>query len=178
MELPGSSGSDSSESRQLNFTQNHEASHYEDADELDLFSFFTDFLPRFVHKTMKNSLEPSAERVGLSRSKLRAVMTIFKHGSVTMSCLGRRINVEKGTMTAIADALVGEGLIIRGRDEEDRRKVVLSLSPKGMQLAASCHQELSDAFHKRFIGLSDSERKKLLDGLRTVYGILEHIEED
>jgi len=178
MELPGSSEADSSEadiseSGKRKSLQNHDAVQQEEADDLDLFSFFTDLLPRFVHKTLKNSLAPSAERVGLSRSQLRAVMTIFRHGSVTMSRLGRWINVEKGTMTAIADALEDQGLITRRRDAEDRRKVMLALSPKGKKLAESCYKELSNAFHERFSGLSAAEREKLLNGLRAVHGILE-----
>lgn len=139
---------------------------------VDLFAFFADIIPRFIHETLKNYIVPTAVENNLNKSQLRTLIGIYKRGKATMSCLGHWVNVEKGTMTAIADTLYDRGLIQRQRDSEDRRKVVLTLTEKGEKIAGKCREELSSAFLERFNSLSDADRRELRKAVDSMNSII------
>lgn len=53
---------------------------------------------------------------------------------MTMGELQRRMLLAPATITGLVDALVKRGLVSRRRDEEDRRLVLLQLTPAGKEL--------------------------------------------
>ncbi|MGB9885752.1 MAG: MarR family winged helix-turn-helix transcriptional regulator [Moorellales bacterium] len=68
---------------------------------------------------------------GLTLPRLWALLHLARCRNLTMSELQERLLVSPGSVTALIDGLVAEGLVERYRDEEDRRVVRLSLSPAG-----------------------------------------------
>jgi DNA-binding MarR family transcriptional regulator len=66
----------------------------------------------------------------------------------TMSLLAERLGLRQNSLVELADRSVAEGLVVRTEDTVDRRRVVLSVTEKGMQLldalSASHARELDE----------------------------------
>jgi DNA-binding MarR family transcriptional regulator len=68
---------------------------------------------------------------GLTLPRLWALLHLARCRTLTMGELQERLLVSPGSVTALVDGLVADGLVERRRDEEDRRVVKLCLSPAG-----------------------------------------------
>ncbi|NLI12931.1 MarR family winged helix-turn-helix transcriptional regulator [Pelotomaculum propionicicum] len=73
-------------------------------------------------------------KLSLSVFELIALMMSEKYQTVTMSSLAQGMSVPMSTATGIVDRMVKKGLLERGRSEEDRRVVTISLSASGKEL--------------------------------------------
>jgi MarR family transcriptional regulator, organic hydroperoxide resistance regulator len=69
----------------------------------------------------------------------------LSHGPMSMSELGRRLGVSGPTMTGVIDRLEKQSLVVRQRDEDDRRVVRLSLTAAGRKV----HEQFESAFERR-----------------------------
>lgn len=73
-----------------------------------------------------------------------------------------------GAMTNRIDRLEEEGLVQRRNDPEDRRKVLVQLSPRGLKLIESAAEARFEAAMDALEGLSPPQREALSDLLRLV----------
>lgn len=92
----------------------------------------TDFVSRLVFAR----LEAFYARHGLTDTSWLFLMSIYTapEGVRSPSELGRVLAQSKPHMTRLADGLLAKGLIRRADSREDRRRVVLGLTPKGRRL--------------------------------------------
>jgi DNA-binding MarR family transcriptional regulator len=72
-----------------------------------------------------------AEQHGLTTAGMATLMTLHQHGESTHRAVADRCFVRPGTLTGVVDTLERDGLVIRRRDEADRRTVRLALTPAG-----------------------------------------------
>ncbi|NQS77074.1 MAG: MarR family transcriptional regulator [Peptococcaceae bacterium] len=73
-------------------------------------------------------------KLSLSAFELLALMMSEKYQAVTMGSLAQGLSVPMSTATGIVNRLVKKGLLARGRSEEDRRVVTVSLTETGWQM--------------------------------------------
>lgn len=73
--------------------------------------------------------------LSLSKIELLALIQAGKYQSITMTSLAQGTSVPMSTATGIVDRLVKKGLLKRGKSEEDRRVVTVSLTEGGRALA-------------------------------------------
>ena len=73
-------------------------------------------------------------KLSLSAFELLALMMTEKYQAVTMGSLAQGLSVPMSTATGIVNRLVKKGLLARGRSEEDRRVVTVSLTETGWQM--------------------------------------------
>lgn len=98
-------------------------------------------LRRFLHFS-----ESAATQVGLTGQQYQAMLAIRSlggRGPVTINDLARQLLIRHNSTVGLVDRLVAQGLMIRERMPEDRRKARLRLSPKGEQMLlrlASVHR--------------------------------------
>ncbi len=91
-------------------------------------------------------------------------------GSATMGALARELNQVSATMTGIIDRLVREGMVERSRSDEDRRSVLVTLTPQGYQVVEEAWTQSLCALDKVLAQLSDTEigaATRLIDSLMT-----------
>jgi DNA-binding MarR family transcriptional regulator len=67
----------------------------------------------------------------LTLPQLRALVVLDDDATVTVKALAARLGIQPSTTTRLVDRLVAKGLIERTPGVEDRREVLLSLSPAG-----------------------------------------------
>jgi DNA-binding MarR family transcriptional regulator len=102
---------------------------------------------------LEAEMRASLARVGLTKEEFKVLMELHA-GPQSHGALSRRLEVSTGAMTNRLDKLEREGLVSRSRDPNDRRGVMLTLTPSG--------GERLDAY----IDLGAHRERQLLDGLR------------
>jgi len=96
------------------------------------------------------------------------VLGVLKRGSLRMSDLARELDVTEPAATAIADRLVGHGLVERQDDPNDRRTVRLALSPRAVELMEHVEKARRAAMTKAFDAISDDQLRALVDVFETL----------
>lgn len=97
------------------------------------------------------SIEGEALRnrgVKLSMNEVHVLEAIEKTQDPTMTHLARRLRVTVGTLTTAMNRLVEKGYTTRYRDNNDKRKVMISLTDKALDVLRvhnQFHDEMIDA---------------------------------
>ncbi|HEY1083552.1 MAG TPA: MarR family transcriptional regulator [Prosthecobacter sp.] len=94
--------------------------------------------------------EEAAAKEGLSAQQHQAMLAIHGYpdglGNVTIGALAERLQLRQNSVVGLVNRLEADGLVIRQQSEEDRRVVVVALSPHGLallqRLSSSHRQEL------------------------------------
>lgn len=104
----------------------------------ELYDFFLDNIQKiFVPEDLVRI------ELSMSRFELQALMLVGRSQNVTMGNLAQGMSAPVSTATGIIDRLVKKGLLTRGRNEEDRRIVIVTITDNGKALL----KELKDHFH-------------------------------
>jgi DNA-binding MarR family transcriptional regulator len=106
-----------------------------------------------------------AEYLGIDHSAYRCLDILDQEGPMTAGRLARRARLSPGATTALLDRLEERGLARRTRDTEDRRRVLVEVTPKLRRRAVELYgapDEATDALAR----YSDEELELLTDFLR------------
>jgi DNA-binding MarR family transcriptional regulator len=86
-----------------------------------------------------------AEYLGLDRSAYRALDILDQEGPMTAGQLAERARLSPGATTALLDRLEEKGLARRTRDTEDRRRVLVEVTPELRRGAEQLYGTFEDA---------------------------------
>jgi len=92
-------------------------------------------LGRTIARVDPGRLEAWVE-LGLTMTQLRVLFILRGEDGASARALAERLNVTPSTLTRIVDRLVGQGLVRRTVDEEDRRLVRHCLTDAGASTVA------------------------------------------
>lgn len=91
----------------------------------------------------------------------------------TMSELAASSLAVSATMTGIVDRLVDRGLVTRARDAQDRRALVVELTPAGKDLLEQVNAHKRESTARLLSSISQDERAMVIDGARRYLKALE-----
>ena len=97
---------------------------------------------------------------------------------VTVAMVSGEVKLSPATVSRIVERLVRAQFVHRERSKRDRRRVVLSLTTKGMDRFNALPIPLQDRFVKRFVALSEHEQNDILDALNRIAQFMEADEMD
>lgn len=86
--------------------------------------------------------EAAAERLGLNRTDLRCLDILGAAGRVTAGQLAEQMRLTTGAITIMLDRLEQHGLAQRTRDDQDRRRVYVELTPAAQERIAAIYDDL------------------------------------
>ncbi|MFQ3536448.1 MAG: MarR family transcriptional regulator [Aggregatilineales bacterium] len=124
----------------------------------------------WIFKLMIRDWDEHLRRQAVAISSLQyGVLRVLRHGTHSLSELGKRMLLSPATLVPVVDALVKQAYVSRERDPSDRRRVQLSLTQAGDALVEqlAC-QPLEDSYHKAWQSLSAEQRSQLLSLLRHI----------
>jgi DNA-binding MarR family transcriptional regulator len=100
----------------------------------------------FMAKTMRADQEARLQAAGIEMSHLQIIMMrILNHeGGKTISELSKMIMCDPSTLVPSSEGLVRKGYLHRVRDPQDRRRVLLYVTPEGLQLMNTLDQMPED----------------------------------
>lgn len=105
--------------------------------------------------------------------QLLCLLTLAEHGSMTSAHLARHIHVSPSTIVGIVDRLEDKKLLTRHRTREDRRQVLLKLTPQGKRVASRAPSPLQERFAVALQQLPAREQATLARALERVVGLME-----
>ncbi|MBI3896902.1 MAG: MarR family transcriptional regulator [Gammaproteobacteria bacterium] len=90
--------------------------------------------------TMSKVYQPLLKKLGVTYSQYVVLMALWERDGVTVSELGDKVYLDSGTLTPLLKRLELLGLVRRRRAEEDERRVLVSLTPKGRELKTKANE--------------------------------------
>lgn len=81
-----------------------------------------------------------AER-GLTLARAHVIWQLQQDGAITQRALSRALRVTPRNVTGLIDGLEADGLVSRAAHPTDRRATLVSLTPKGTQVAAAMRRD-------------------------------------
>ncbi|WP_328989143.1 MarR family transcriptional regulator [Kribbella sp. NBC_01245] len=104
----------------------------------------------------------------VSPSQSRAVRVLAHHGPVRLRDLAERLHIAPRSATEVVDDLEQRDLVERQPDPDDRRAILVRLTPKGTEVVEAMRAaKVADA-DAYFSGLDDADRADLVRILRTL----------
>lgn len=94
--------------------------------------------------------------------QLAILELLHREGELMMSNMARYMNVTTAAMTGIIDRMVRDGYVVRAHDNDDRRVVRISLTPRGNSLVKSIIEKKRHLTTRIFSALSHEEREAYL----------------
>jgi DNA-binding MarR family transcriptional regulator len=89
--------------------------------------------------------EQAAGYLGINTTDARALDVIDQHGRITAGDLARELRLSTGAVTALVDRLERAGYAKRTHDPDDRRRVLLEVTPTVYALSAKVYGTPEDA---------------------------------
>lgn len=115
-----------------------------------------------------NQVVPRLQKAGLTFSQFGVLEALFHLGPLCQKELGDKLLQSGGNITMVVNNLERQGLVVRLRDEIDKRYMVVHLTWRGTQRIQELFpQHLQDLVHT-FEVLSPQELATLNDLLRKV----------
>ena len=129
----------------------------------DLLSNTFNSILRVEEKALDNKLTE-----GLTITEVHTMIAVGLYESNPMSTVAIRLGVTLATLTTAINKLVRKGFIVRERDSEDRRKVLIRLTKRGRQVYRVHHMFHNKMLSEALADLSDQEEQVLSSSLEKV----------
>ncbi len=104
----------------------------------------------------------------LSMNEVHVIEAISLTDDKTMSNVAKKLRITVGTLTTSIDRLVKKGYVIRGNDINDRRKVLIELSVKGIEVLKNHNEFHETMLNNVFVGLKLEEQETLIKSLENI----------
>ncbi len=92
-----------------------------------LFTFMGLFHEKFTYRHRQETQSDPC----LKKNHKKILHILYQNDKITLTEIGRLLDIEKGSLTTLIDTLEEQNLVIRQIASSDRRKTYISLSPKG-----------------------------------------------
>jgi MarR family 2-MHQ and catechol resistance regulon transcriptional repressor len=113
---------------------------------------------------VRRRLAAQLEREGVSAAGFSALVVLTTAGgSLELKTLRRRLGWSKANATEVTVTLEARGLVMRRRAPEDRRIVVVHLTPPGRDLVERLFPAHADRVTRAFGALDEGEKRSLAE---------------
>lgn len=119
------------------------------------------YLMKRVMLSLGQQIDKRLAAYDLTTAQWNPLMYLKKNGRSTVAELARWQVSDAGAMTRLLDRLEKKGLCKRVRSTEDRRVVMVELTPEGEAALVHVPQVLSDVLNAHLAGFSKSEWEAL-----------------
>lgn len=105
---------------------------------------------------------------GLTTPQLVIITAIGQKPESTVSDIAKAVSLSLATVTTILNRLEASGLVNKVRSTIDRRRVILSLTEKGLAVLDEAPKPLQDRFAERFNKLENWEQHQIVAAIERV----------
>jgi MarR family transcriptional regulator, organic hydroperoxide resistance regulator len=107
--------------------------------------------------------KPMLDELSLTYPQLLVLLCLWAEDGRSVGGLGLALSLDSSTLTPMLKRLETQGFVIRKRDHEDERRVIVTLTDKGRDLQAPAVDVLQCT--ARGVGFDEDERARLHDML-------------
>lgn len=83
---------------------------------------------------------PLLSKLGLTYPQYLVMLLLWEAEPQSVSALGKALHLDSGTLTPLLKRLEASGLVVRRRDENDERRVMIVLTQQGRDLREAASQ--------------------------------------
>jgi len=123
-------------------------------------SALLDHLARLTRLRAESALAP----LGMRPRHLVALTVLRDHGSPTQQALAAALRTDRTNLIGLLNELEADGLILRRRSSEDRRRHIVELTDDGAQRLADAESALAAA-EDDVLSALDTEQREMLYSL-------------
>ena len=99
-----------------------------------------------------------AHRIGGKKRGQESILTLIaQYPGITQKGLAEALNIQPASVSELLMKLERKGLVLREKDEQDRRSIKVQLTEEGLQVLEAPGEEISDPFQ----ALSAEEQEQL-----------------
>jgi len=108
----------------------------------------------------------------LTYNQYKTLLTIADRGECSLGDLGRELEVAMSSASQMVDRLVGQGLVQREQDADNRRQVIIRLTPQGAGVIADLETGILKRYEQVMARLPETEQEELVRAFETIARIL------
>ena len=138
----------------------------------DTIGFLSKTFPKIYSSLYLDYLKKYSVLYNVNKTQLRALVFIKNHGSISMTELCAKLNIEKGSLTSMIDDLTKKGYVLREKDLADRRKYMIVITEAGNKWAGDFTDKLSSDLEQKLFRLDEMDRARYQEALETLQYIL------
>jgi MarR family transcriptional regulator, lower aerobic nicotinate degradation pathway regulator len=97
----------------------------------------------------------------LRRPHFLVLSALAERGAASQAALGRRLWIDRSDMHGLLADLERDGLVARVRDEQDRRRMLVELTPAGARILKRLDKRVQAAQEALVAPLSAADRREL-----------------
>jgi len=112
------------------------------------------------------------KQVGLTGPQLIFLKTVAKHEIISVGEIAKAISLSQATVTGILERLVKRGLVSRQRSDQDKRRVLIRITPAGDQILTQAPPLMQASFLKHLDRLDDWEQTMILSVLQRIVSMM------
>ncbi|WP_332881826.1 MarR family winged helix-turn-helix transcriptional regulator [Methanosarcina horonobensis] len=112
----------------------------------------------------------------LSKNQPLVIKIIGIEGEIMPSTLGKYTGLEKSSLTRMVDDLEKKGIVYRKTDPGDRRKVLVSLTEKGLNYYNCLSQITAEMADEILQFVNDTDVENFVHSLETMVKILRKVD--
>jgi DNA-binding MarR family transcriptional regulator len=123
-----------------------------------------------IHKHLARVTERTVGAYGLNTGEFKVLLKLRQAPAQQLSAgtLAEHLSLTSGAMTNRLDGLEEAALIVRDRDPEDRRSVLVRLTDAGVELLAKAVDQQAAVEHDLISSLTAEEQRTLNELLRMI----------
>ena len=119
------------------------------------------FLLGRIGKLASRRFAKALEGSGLKPPQAGVLLTLRDRGAMTQQALGDLLHVDPSNLVGILNELEDEGLAVRRRDPNDRRRHIVEISTAGAEQVAGIEDVVTEVEDSLLAGLDEEERAQL-----------------
>lgn len=124
---------------------------------------------------LSDDMKQGLEERGLTRARASALWAISHRDAITQRELADVLKVTPRNITTLIDGLEKTGFVKRCDHPNDRRAILLELTPAGMDITDRLKRETRAFAQKLFEGMSSAKLQEFIGTLDLVIGRLEKL---
>jgi DNA-binding MarR family transcriptional regulator len=110
--------------------------------------------------------DATAASLGINRTDLNCIDIIERHGGITAGELAAESGLTTGAVTAVIDRLERAGYARRVRDDEDRRRVTVEVTPELQRAAGGLYGPMMEEWQAMMNRATTEQLGLMLDFMR------------
>ncbi|NQT09621.1 MAG: MarR family transcriptional regulator [Desulfobacteraceae bacterium] len=107
-------------------------------------------------------------KYGITGPQLMVLQEISTHDQISVTALAKSISLSQATATDIVNRLEKRELLTKIRSNQDKRRIIIKLSEKCLQILEQAPPPLQKTFIKRFSNLEEWEQLMILSAMKRV----------
>lgn len=123
--------------------------------------------PQFIRKVLHEH-DISGLNLDINKTQTKIIMFVYENSEKSMSEISLMTGLEKSSFTRSVDCLVQNGFITRIALENDRRKIKLSLTNKGIKAAKRIKNDFDIYLDSLISDFSEKEKNEFFESLETI----------